>query len=155
MAIRTDNRAAAVASFLRDTYEIVRDADCLPETTGRLYGFDPDASYCIVCYRKYVPAAREGEGGRGGPPQLYCSSTCRGRATDRYRRELPREWRWCASCGGPFLALTLDSTIGPGRVVCPPPWPAPPFARSSCSEARRRATNRAAKARERARDLEG
>jgi hypothetical protein len=60
MTTRTDNRAAGIASFLRDTYEIVRDADRLPETTGRLYGFDPDARHCLVCLRRYEPAAREG-----------------------------------------------------------------------------------------------
>jgi hypothetical protein len=127
MTTRADDPAAEVALYLRGLYEIQRDDDRLPETTDLLYGFDPDARYCRICLRRYELMAREDEGGRGGPPQLYCGPTCRARATDRRRRELPWEWRWCASCGGPFLARTLDSAIGSGRVVCPQPWPAPPF----------------------------
>jgi len=143
-----DDPAAEVALHLRGLYEVQRDADRLPESAGVLHGFEPDARYCLICLRRYEPTAREGKGGRGGPPQWYCGPTCRARATDRRRRELPRDWRWCASFGGPFLALTLDCDRDrSGAVVCPPPWPAPPFGRSACAEAHRRETNRAAKAR--------
>ncbi len=142
--------------YLLSSYELQRDIDRLPGTTGMLYGGGPADRHCLVCLRCYEPSAREGDGGRGGRIQIYCSAACRARATDRRRRNLPREWRWCASCGGPFLALTLDSAIGPGRVVCPPSWPAPALSgHSECWEARRRATNRAAQARARARESAG
>jgi len=150
MSTRTGDPGDEIAQYLGGIYELGRDIDRL-STTAALYGPTPDARFCLICFRRYVPRAREGEGGRGGPLQLYCGPTCRARATDKRRRQIPRAWRWCASCGGPFLALTVDSTIGPGRVVCPPPWPAPPLGRSACGEARRRATNREAAARARAR----
>jgi hypothetical protein len=151
MATNTSDPCVEVAHYLAGLYEVQRDADRLPDTTGLLYGYVPDGHYCLVCLRQYEPRLRDGDGGRGGPCQRYCGPACRRRATDRRRRSLPREWRWCLACGGPFVALTLVDTIGPGQVACPPPWPASPFGRSACGEARRRETNREAKRRARAR----
>jgi hypothetical protein len=104
--------------------------------------------HCVVCLRRFevVP-------GRGGPLRIYCGPACRSRATDRRRRDLPREWRWCAACEGVFLALVTTSSLGgPGQVTCPPPWPASPYGRSDCARARRRETNRDAARLARARD---
>lgn len=155
MTTRDDDRGARMTRYVATLYEVVRDVDRLPATTGRLYGGSSGGRNCIVCARSYIPtAAREGDGGRGGPEQVYCGSACRARATDRRRRGTRRAWRWCLACGGPFLAVRpgSDTGITPGQVTCPPPWPEPIYARSACGEARRRQTNREAARRSRARD---
>ena len=156
MTTRDDDRAARMARYVATLYEVVRDVDRLPATTGALYGSASGSRNCIVCARSYIPTAtREGDTGRGGgPPQVYCGGACRARATDRRRRGLRRAWRWCLACGGPFLCLRPggNKEITPGQVTCPPPWPVSVYARSACGEARRRTTNREAARRSRARD---
>ncbi len=136
-----DQRATDTATYIATDYELQRDADRLA-TTASLYGFVSGASYCVVCLRRFVPRSHS-----GGQPQIYCSSACRSRAGDTRRRELTREWRTCAACGGPFVALAED------QVVCPPPWPASPHDRNAdCAAQRRRDLNREVqrRARERA-----
>ena len=135
-----EDRSVEALHYVAGDFELQRDADRNPETTGALYGYRPESHYCCYCLRRFEPRPREGQGGRGGPPQAFCSAACRLRAADTGRRpNLTREWRVCRACSGPFVALVDDQR------VCPAPWPAGPHSRHpACAAARRREINRIA-----------
>ena len=139
-----DELELAVRREVGANYELNR-ALATSAALRAVYGDREGGRRCPTCYRSFVPEVqRTGPGGRGGPIRIYCTTACRRRA-----RSQPREWRWCTApgCEGYFLALDLRDGVGPGRVTCPPAWPAPAGSPSSCTLARRRATNRDAQRR--------
>ncbi len=140
-----NDRSVEAIRYVAGDYELQRDADRNPGTTGALYGLWQGLPHCCCCLRRYEGRPREGRAGRGGPPQAYCSVACRARAADAARRpDLTREWRTCRACSGPFVALADDQR------VCPAPWPASPHTRHpACAAAWRREINRLAQQRHR------
>ena len=144
MVANADELELALRRDIGANYELNR-ALATSAALRAVYGDREGGCRCPTCYRSFVPeVSRTGPGGRGGPVRTYCTTACRRRA-----RSQPREWRYCLApdCAGWFLALDLGDQVGPGRVTCPPAWPAPVSSPSSCTLARRRETNREAQRR--------